>query len=444
MLLRRGASHPYTRPVTSIAADDAARTVSAESKADGFGRLIAELAAGLIVSAGEALDSGIEQALERIVGFYGADRSTVFRIVSPPSVEPSDPALRSGDMVATDSWAVEGVARIEGVFGSRSFPWALDRVLRGESIELDAMARRPAEAVVDLASCEILRIRRVIATPLISAGQVVGALAIGQVRDREPWSAIERAQLSTVAGLFASAVARRRGHQELVEAHRHLEAAQGRFRHAAATALQAQEEERRRVARELHDDVVQRLVSLSLSLELSGAVAGIAGEARAIAETVHGLSRSLHPRLVESLGLAGAIEAETASFAERFPGRARLRLAGEGETVGDRGVHAIAPEVAAVAYRILQEALRNVLKHAEAGEVSVECSLEGGRLQLRIEDDGCGFASNHEGAGLGLVSIRERAALVGGVATFERSSLGGVAVVASLPVIPAKPKERGR
>lgn len=397
----------------------------------GFGRLIAGLAAGLIVSAGDALDSGIEQALERIVRFYGADRSTVFRIVGP--VGASTEAGFDRDMVATDSWAVEGVDRIEGIFGSQSFPWALARVLRAETVELDTIASRPSEATVDLESCRRLSIRRVIATPLISAGRVVGTLAIGQVRERDPWSAIERAQLATVAGLFASAVARRHAHQELVEAHRHLEAAQGRFRQAAATALQAQEEERRRVARELHDDVVQRLVSLSLAIELAGSNSEIAEEARAIADTVHGLSRSLHPRLVESLGLGGAIEAEMASFAERFEGGARLQL-GLVDGCGDSPLPAMPLEVASAAYRILQESLRNVLKHADAREVVVACAFERGRLLLRIDDDGRGFDPEAVPVGLGLVSIRERAALVGGEVSFGRSSLGGVSVRAWMPV----------
>ncbi len=415
------------------------RDFESASAPRGFERLVAELAAILIVAAGDALDEGIERALERIVRFYGADRSTVFRLVCAGGevalggsrAEPQD-----ADMVATDSWAVEGVARVEGVFGSTAFPWALRRTLRGESIELDAVEGLPAEATVDLASCRALGILGVIVSPLIAEARVVGAIAIGQVRERRCWSEEEREQLATVAGLFASAVARRRAHQDLAEAHRRLDAAQARFRLAAATALQAQEDERRRVARELHDDVVQRLVSLSLSVELSDADASIADEARSIAETVHGLSRSLHPRLVESLGLGGAIEAETAAFAERFRGEVGLILGAEtGEDRSGSGLHAVPPEVAAVVYRVLQEALRNVVKHAEAMRVEVGCRVDRGWLELCVDDDGCGFDALAEHVGLGLVSMRERMGLVGGELAFERSPLGGSRVLATIPVM---------
>ena len=409
----------------------------------GFERLIAELAAGLIVSAGDELDSGIERALARIVAFYGADRSTLFRLIASPADEATDAGGGESvglDMIATDSWAVEGVDRLSGVFGSAAFPWALAAVLRGEGIELDPVEGRPPEASVDLASCRRWGVRSVIATPLVSAGKVVGALAIGQVRERRSWSTAELGQLATVAGLFASAVARRHSHQALAEAHRHLDAAQSRFRLAAAAALQAQEEERGRVARDLHDDVVQRLVSLSLSLDLSGADPTIASEARAIAETVHGLSRSLHPRLVESLGFVGAVESELDSFTERFAGDVSLQVGSEDDEVGsDPRLLAVAPEVAGVGYRVLQEALRNILKHADATRVEIRCGIVGTCLRLEVEDDGRGFDPLAPSTGLGLISIAERVALVGGEATFGRAALGGAAVVATMPLEAASP-----
>lgn len=411
----------------SIAAESAASPAGDAPAA--FERLIAELASGLIVSAGDDLDAGIERALERIVGFYPADRSTLFRLATTAD-DDRESTRPARDMVATHSWAREGIARLAGVFGSESFPWALDAVLRGESIELDTLAPRPPEAAVDLASCRRWSVRRVIATPLVSAGRVVGALAIGQVREQRAWRPSEQAQLATVAGLFASAVARRQSHQALMEIKSRLDAAQSRFRHAAAAALHAQEDERRRIARDLHDDVVQRLVSLSLSLELSGADPAIAVDARAIAATVHGLSRSLHPRLVESLGLRGAVEAEVASFLERFPGSATVRFAMDSPRGDDAAatLAGIAPEIAAVAYRVLQESLRNVLRHANAARVEIACTAEPNALRLTVEDDGRGFAASAAATGLGLVSMQERVALAGGEIRFGRSPLGGASV----------------
>lgn len=392
-----------------------------------FDSLVAELAAGLVVSEGGELDGGIETALRRIVCFYGADRSTLFRIGDSVAASADPERAGEGVLIATDCWARPGVPRIEGVIDERLFPWASTTLRGGESLFLDPTRGVPAEAAEDLATCRSWGIASLIAAPLVAQGRVVGVVAIGQLSRRRPWSDAERLQLAAISGLLAGAVARRRSHLELASAREGLRDAEARFRRAATTAIRAQEEERRRIARELHDDVSQRLVSLSLELELAGVSESIAAEVRGLAEVVHGHSRRLHPRLVESLGLREAIETEIASFGDRFDGRVEF-IAND-----RRDADEIPLEIASVAFRLVQESLRNVARHAGAEVVEIRLETSEEELRLAVEDDGCGFESAATPRGLGVVSMRERVALVGGDIAFGVGPLGGTLVEARLP-----------
>lgn len=392
-----------------------------------FEGLLTELAAGLIVAEGGDLDGGIETALGRVVDFYGADRSTLFRHADGGGFGADADKI---ELVPTDCATRPGIPRLEGILAGTHFPATLEAVLAGESVFLDPHRNLPAGAEVDHASCRALGIDSVIAAPLVADGLVVGAVAVGQLARRRSWTDAERIQLGTIASLLASAVARRRSHAELASARGRLEAAETRFRHAAAAALGAQEDERRRIARELHDDVTQRLVSLSLELESVGVPTSIADETRALAEAVHGHGRRLHPRLVESLGLRGAVEAEVEAFEGRFANPVDLRISERGDRIVE-----VPFEIASVAYRVLQEALRNVLAHADASRVEVRLGIAPDRLRLGILDDGCGFVPESPPQGLGLASMRERVALASGRIEIETAVGRGVRIEIVLPLV---------
>jgi len=183
--------------------------------------------------------------------------------------------------------------------------------------------------------------------------------------------------------------------------------------------LRAQEDERQRLAREIHDDLSQQLAGLSMlawstaqaaarepSVNRHAALEDLAYGIEQLAREVQSLSRELHPPALDALGLAAALRGECASFATRT-GLA-LRFV-------DAGAPIDAPaEVTLAVYRIAQEALRNCLRHASAGEVVVR--LHGGpdEISLAISDDGVGFDPEAAaGPGIGLSSMRERARLAG-------------------------------
>ena len=208
-----------------------------------------------------------------------------------------------------------------------------------------------------------------------------------------------------------------------------------------AALLLAQEAERRRIARELHDDVLQRIASLAMRLagvrqtvpDTETARAELLLLEREVAElsnTVRRLSHGLHPVILEDLGLSAALERYVAQFRAHWSASVTFELRGP-EPVPASGT-------ALVLYRIAQEALRNVTKHATVGPVTVTLTSDAGELCLSVQDSGPGFnPAENRHRGLGLTSMRERTELLGG--TFElRSGPGvGTTIVARVPEVPA-------
>jgi signal transduction histidine kinase len=205
-------------------------------------------------------------------------------------------------------------------------------------------------------------------------------------------------------------------------------------------AIRMREQERQALARELHDDIGQMLTAIKVELAVAqralrehGAPA-VLDDVKPLADralqTVRDWSYALHPSTLDDLGLVGATE----WFVERV--RAREAL---GVTFSHTGLTVrLAPAIEMAAYRIVQEAVTNIVKHANAA--SVQISMERtDRLRLVVEDDGIGFAPGRPSdrgrpAGLGLTSMRERASQLGGTVTIASAPGVGTRVVVSLPV----------
>jgi signal transduction histidine kinase len=201
-----------------------------------------------------------------------------------------------------------------------------------------------------------------------------------------------------------------------------------------------QEDERRAIARELHDEVGQALTAMRVGLALAQtsvdspqATARIA-DARDVAETtlqrIRTLSHLLHPPMLDDLGLPAAIK----SYLEDFAARHGIETHLQQQDMDTR----LTPEVETALYRIVQEGLTNVAKHARARSCRVH--LEGlmDSVRVTIEDDGAGFDSSigrsPEERGLGLIGIRERVARLGGVFQIESAAGQGSTVMVEVPV----------
>lgn len=199
-------------------------------------------------------------------------------------------------------------------------------------------------------------------------------------------------------------------------------------RRAGSAALRAQEEERARVARDLHDEVNQSLTGLLLRLEAVREAAPPElepelAETRALANQAMrellSLARQLRPTALDDLGLAAAIGGQVEQL-ERPGLAAELSIDGDFSDLDD--------DVQLVVYRVAQEALTNAARHSGAERVDVALRRSPDEVELSVADDGSGFAFEQSERGLGIGGMRERALLVGGELTIESRPGAGTTV----------------
>lgn len=225
---------------------------------------------------------------------------------------------------------------------------------------------------------------------------------------------------------------------EIEIAARKLTRTQEELRGLTAHLFTAQEHERQRVARELHDDISQRLSLLEIALEETREIPSgeeerkrlesVRTEVHTLNTDVRQISHRLHPAILNDLGLSAALRALVKEFGER-EGMPSTYLTHELP-------ESWSPEAATAIYRIAQEALRNVAKHAGKTHVKLVLAGQEGKLQLRIMDFGLGFDQEQENhsPGLGLISMQERARLAGGQLNVESSLGHGTTVTITVPL----------
>jgi signal transduction histidine kinase len=213
----------------------------------------------------------------------------------------------------------------------------------------------------------------------------------------------------------------------------------------------AQEEERRRISRELHDQTGQHLAALLLGLKtlnksegngramLQKSLLQLQELTELLVEETHHLAWELRPAALDDLGLEMAIS----NYVEKWAERSAIAL----DFHSSLDKRRLAPPVETAAYRIVQEALTNVIKHAQANRVSVMLEYRYDELLVIVEDNGRGFhpevtLTAKNGGGLGLVGIQERAALVGGKVKIESEPGSGATVAIRIPA-PASSNQKG-
>ncbi|HEX8752570.1 MAG TPA: sensor histidine kinase [Solirubrobacterales bacterium] len=205
-------------------------------------------------------------------------------------------------------------------------------------------------------------------------------------------------------------------------------------RRAGSAALRAQEEERARVARDLHDEVNQSLTGLLLRLEalreaappeLEPELAETKALANQAMRELLSLARQLRPTALDDLGLAAALAGQVEQLA-RGDLDAQVSVEGDFSDLGD--------DAQLVVYRVAQEALSNAARHSGAERIRVRLARQaGGGVDLEVTDDGRGFAFEASERGLGIAGMRERALLVGGELTIESRPGHGTTVRLTVP-----------
>lgn len=199
--------------------------------------------------------------------------------------------------------------------------------------------------------------------------------------------------------------------------------------HLGGRLLAAQDEERAAIARELHDDTVQRLITLASQLRIrhSPSSDDIAAGLDRVVDDLRGLARGIHPTLVDHLGLDAALRELAGSFGER-----------ESMTVeytGPSSPDGLAPRERLAFYRVAQEALGNAAHHAGVDRVRMTLSSDSSITQLVIDDAGVGFdpGAASRGAGIGITSMQERLGILGGSLRADGAPGKGTCIAAVLP-----------
>jgi two-component system CheB/CheR fusion protein len=217
-----------------------------------------------------------------------------------------------------------------------------------------------------------------------------------------------------------------------------LTRAQKELRAMAASLFASHEEERRSVARELHDDICQKLALLEIDAQQAEPrIASDPSQARRelerlrsaigeLSEGVRRISHGLHPSAIEDLGITPAIRSLTEDFAEREEMIATFQAENIPES--------IPLDIATGMYRVAQEALRNIARHAGRTHVKVLLAGEAGALRLQVIDAGKGFESRDRHPGLGLMCAEERARIMGGSLTVESTPGEGTRVNVMVPL----------
>jgi signal transduction histidine kinase len=239
-------------------------------------------------------------------------------------------------------------------------------------------------------------------------------------------------QAALIAGLIVNRANRRRAQAELRLSYDRIQDLAGRL-------ITAQEQERARIARELHDDVGQRIASFSIILgtikrQLTDAppvvredLATLQRETVTLSRDLRVLSHELHPGLLEQLGLIPALQSRCDEVLRETGIRVGLEVSPDLGTVPD--------DIGLCLYRVAQETLRNVVKHANAKRATVALSRQNGHLTMSVSDDGDGFESmtGARSPGIGLMSLEERVKMLNGTLAIDTSHQPGTTVRVTIP-----------
>ena len=321
-------------------------------------------------------------------------------------------------------------ARIEASAGEDAEAY-VGMQLAQRSKTMRVLERRRSERVdsvlddpeVDHESARRLGARTSLYVPLVVRDAAMGVIAAHDKQGADPRFTDDDVRIAEIfAGRAAVAV----------------ELSQRVARDALQRVVSAQELERRRLARELHDETGQALTSILLSLsaleevhderELHAAVGEVRELVRSTLQDVRQLAVELRPKVLDDFGLVAALERLTQSFGEQT-----------GISVHFQQLlptaRRLPPEVETALYRIVQESLTNIVKHARATSVSVVLTRKDDSVSVVVEDDGVGFEPARErDGGIGLAGMRERVALLGGRLAIESRPGAGTTFVAEVPL----------
>jgi two-component system sensor histidine kinase UhpB len=380
-----------------------------------FEQLVSSISARFANVPTNEIDEAFSDGLRRLGEFFNADRSTI--------VEFSEDGR---SIHSTYRWLAARLKSEASVPRAIIFSAVGDRWRRGEIVKFSRQEEIPENQRELRKAAKQGGFKSYLSVPLEVGGEFIGAVGITSVVSEREWSGEVVQRFKFIGELFANALTRKRAEEALQD--------------LRARMINAQEEARRRLARELHDDVSQRLAVLAIEagkLEqqshytpelIHGKLQGMRDQIVKLAGDIHRISRQLHPSILDDLGLVDAMESECHRFSDL-----------EGIPVkftGDRFPEGTPKDVSLCLYRVTQESLRNIAKHSKATGARVTLTGKNGGVFLSVEDSGVGFepAKARVMPGLGLASMEERVRLINGSLSIHSAPGKGTVIEIQAPL----------
>ena len=377
-----------------------------------FETLLSNLSAALASCPSAEIDRQINSGLRAIVEDLGADRAALWSLDD-----------KAGESRLTHAWNRDGVPPVDAVTYEDQFPQIYSEIRRGQVVRLSVPPGSSDERSTDVRGLVKLGMVSTAVAPLVEGGAVLGALSVGSLLTERHWPDELVPRLRLLADVFASALARKRSEQAAQASARDIRDLAGRL-------LTAEEDERRRIGRELHDGVNQGLAALSIALsalentvpeDQRREVGRLQLSSVELSAAIRDLSHELHPGILQYAGLDAALQSHCREFEHRHRITVTYR---SDDDLGDPPF-----KLALCLYRVTQEALKNAATHAKAEQAWVTLARKGADLVLTIRDDGRGFdLMEARGRGLGLISLEERVRLVGGRLTIDTRPEHGTSI----------------
>jgi signal transduction histidine kinase len=308
----------------------------------------------------------------------------------------------------------------------------------GKSILLEDISLEPNAARPDLISLEGLK--AFMSVPLRAKDNVLGVMNVAS-RLPHRFTKEDMHLLHSIGDQLGMAI-------EEAELYRRLNDARRRYQTLLRQAVTIQEQERRRVARELHDETAQQLTALALNLQAVTEMVGMGNfegvEIETMLKKAHTIAvnasaevarliRELRPTLLDTLGLAAAVH----NLAESNLSSQGISVSTDFQGMDRR----LSPETELSLYRIAQEAISNIVRHSEARNASIRLECDADKCVLRVEDDGKGFdvseitSIDERGRGAGMFGMKERVTMVGGTCSCQSQPGQGTRVIARVPIV---------
>jgi len=326
--------------------------------------------------------------------------------------------------------------------------WKSEHIGQVRAMETGSLAHATLHSNKPVIIQNLLADARFSGPPWLHKHEAVGGMSVSITGKESPWGvlgvytagtrAFSRDDinfLQTVSSILATAIERTQAEDVLRSANQAL-------RTLSRQLLQVQEDDRRAIARDLHDEIGQSLTAIKLNVERAQRTSDRAARDRimkdcvqitdGVLNQVRNLSLDLHPSILDDLGLSYALK----WYADRQAERAGLKV----DVAAEPSLPRLSPNIEIACFRIAQEALTNVVRHAQASRASITLKRLATGVELCVEDDGIGFVMNEVSwtAGgvdsVGMTSMQERAKLLGGVVKITSAPRCGTRVIATLPL----------